>query len=233
MKKNVFMRAALLLLVLTLITSCFVGGTFAKYATTVSSADNARIAHWGWNATTIDLGDLFKVSYATDDTTTYNGANSVDSVQSDVIAPGTHGSASFGFSYSAEGSMNNGAPEVAYKFDVLTTNSECDVAIQNNPNIQWALDFDDTIVNEEEKNAQWLTWEKLLEAIALLSGDPSGSKVYGPGELPAAFNNNQLHTVSWRWVFGGNEAMDTEMGNAGADLARVMLSITVNATQVD
>ena len=42
MKKTGFMRAALLLLVLTLITSCFVGGTFAKY-TTSATGDTGKI----------------------------------------------------------------------------------------------------------------------------------------------------------------------------------------------
>ena len=42
MKKTKLMRAALLLLVLTLITSCFVGGTFAKYTTSAEGSDTAR-----------------------------------------------------------------------------------------------------------------------------------------------------------------------------------------------
>ena len=47
MKKTKLMRAALLLLVLTLITSCFVGGTFAKYTTSEKGSDTARVAKWG------------------------------------------------------------------------------------------------------------------------------------------------------------------------------------------
>ena len=86
MKKNHTMRAASLLLVLTLITSCFVGGTFAKYTTELSGDDTARVAKFG---VTLDADtDLFSMEY--------NAPGSI-SVKShddaDVIAPGTTGTA--------------------------------------------------------------------------------------------------------------------------------------------
>ena len=43
-KKNWTLRAAVLMLALVLITSCFVGGTFAKYVTSGSGTDSARVA---------------------------------------------------------------------------------------------------------------------------------------------------------------------------------------------
>ena len=43
-KKNRTLRAAVLMLALVLITSCFVGGTFAKYVTSGDAGDNARVA---------------------------------------------------------------------------------------------------------------------------------------------------------------------------------------------
>ena len=45
-KKNRTLRAAVLMLALVLITSCFVGGTFAKYVTSGEAGDNARVAKW-------------------------------------------------------------------------------------------------------------------------------------------------------------------------------------------
>lgn len=41
------MRVAGLLLALVLVTSCFVGGTFAKYVTSGHGNDSARAAKWG------------------------------------------------------------------------------------------------------------------------------------------------------------------------------------------
>lgn len=42
------MRVAGLLLALVLVTSCFVGGTFAKYVTSGHGNDSARAAKWAW-----------------------------------------------------------------------------------------------------------------------------------------------------------------------------------------
>ena len=42
MKKNSTMRIAAVLMVLTLMTSCFVGGTFAKYTTADDASDNTK-----------------------------------------------------------------------------------------------------------------------------------------------------------------------------------------------
>lgn len=46
MRKNRTMKLAALLLVLTLITSCFVGGTFAKYTSTATATDTVEVANW-------------------------------------------------------------------------------------------------------------------------------------------------------------------------------------------
>lgn len=223
MKKNKTMRLATLLLALTLITSCFVGGTFAKYITTTNSEDSARVAKWGFNATTMDITGLFAKAYDSD------GDTSVGSTV-DVIAPGTTNSAKFKFEYS-EGTAN--APEVAYKFEVSTDGSSIDDSIKANSNIKWKLD-----------NGEWGDWDALLAAIKDLSGsdDNSGSCNYAPGTLPSAFSkDDDEHTITWKWAFDKNETVynasdkdtdDTGMGNASS-LANVKLKITITATQLD
>lgn len=210
MKKNTMMRVASALLVAVLLTTCAISGTFAKYTTSVSSEDSARVAYWGFQPVAMDITDLFDKAYDN-----VNGAV-------DVIAPGTTNSATFAFAY-AEGNAN--APEVAYKFTVSVDGSYCDTAIANNANIQWRLD-----------NGTWGDWGTLLNSIKALSGDDSGTKQYAPGQLPAEFTTaDDTHTVEWQWIFStdaAGDAVDTEMGNA-ADLADVKLVITINATQVD
>ena len=47
MKKNKMMRIASILMVATLITTCAISGTFAKYVTKASGEDKARVAKWG------------------------------------------------------------------------------------------------------------------------------------------------------------------------------------------
>lgn len=62
-KKNVLMRSAGLLLALVLVTSCFVGSTFAKYVTSGDAGDNARVAKWGVSITAHATGDVFAKEY--------------------------------------------------------------------------------------------------------------------------------------------------------------------------
>ena len=238
MKKTKLMRAALLLLVLTLITSCFVGGTFAKYTTSASSSNTARVAKWGFNdAKTINLDNLFHKIYHKDGT-----GNTVES-STNVIAPGTTGEATFQFTYNA----TNAAPEVAYTFTVSTDGSDCAKSIQDNKNIKWSLD--DVLApavgtKDDPDYAAEGSWKALLAAIKNLSGDALGTKNYKPGELPSAFGtDNKVHTVAWQWVFetvnngmvdAAQDKIDTDMGNvAAADLAKVTLKISVTATQID
>ena len=217
MKKTKLMRAALLLLVLTLITSCFVGGTFAKYVTSEKGSDTARVAKWGFTATSsIELNDLFKTAYDK------NVQGAVD-----VIAPGTTNSANFSFTYG--GNADATAPEVAYTFAVSADESSCADSIKNNTNITWKLD-----------EGAWGTWDQLLADIKNLSGATTGEKDYAAGKLPTEFGtDNKVHTVEWQWLFDANstgatdqDATDTTMGNA-TDLATVKLMITVSATQID
>ena len=213
MKKNFMMRAASALLVAVLLSTCTISGTFAKYTTSASSQDQARVANWGFdNAATITITNLFQTSYD----------KNVNGVV-DVIAPGTTNFASFQFTYNE---TNVYAPEVAYTFTVSVDGSYCDTPIANNPNIQWRLD-----------GGSWGDWGTLLTSIKGLSGDNTdGICDYTAGQLPAAFGAaDTVHTVEWQWIFSTTEeqdAADTAMGNA-ADLADVKLVITIIATQID
>ena len=47
MKKTKVMRLLSLLLVMTLISTCAISGTFAKYVTRAEGEDQARVAKWG------------------------------------------------------------------------------------------------------------------------------------------------------------------------------------------
>ena len=234
MKKNKMMRTASGLLVATLLTTSIISGTFAKYVTTASGEDNARVANWGFDKSnaSIALTGLFKDAYDLDDQGNVVADPSVKSetTNDDVIAPGTGNSATFKFDY--KGAKK--APEVKYTFAVSTEGSTIADDIKNNDNIQWKLD-----------NGTWGNWDTMITAIKTLSGAASGSETYNPGELPDAFKDAtaaSTHTVSWRWAFDeadktitnatNKDETDTAMGNADA-LANVKLKITVTATQID
>ena len=98
MKKNRTMRVAVLMLALTLITCCFVGSTFAKYASDIKGTDSVQVAKWAFNvgdkdaATaqekfTFNLFDTILDTEAGDD----NQYTEHD-VAATKIAPGTKGS---------------------------------------------------------------------------------------------------------------------------------------------
>lgn len=244
MKKNRTMRVATLLMVLTLITSCFVGGTFAKYTTSSTVNDSARVAYWGFDSSAYVAIDMFDGIYTNDaNETTVDSSN-----EDNVIAPGTSKTTQFGFGYTPKGAEVNAltageiaAPEVAYTF---TVNAECvgDYdALDNNPNFRWTLQPDGAA-----QATSYATVEQLLAAIEALSGNADGVQEYGPGELPTNFDAAEKHTIGWVWDFetaddtttadenemNTQDAADTAMGNA-QNLDDVTFTITITATQRD
>lgn len=85
------MRVAGLLLALVLVTSCFVGGTFAKYVTSDTGTDSARVAKFGVEITA--NGTMFAKKYKTDDPNVVAtiAESVVSSDESNLVAPGTKG----------------------------------------------------------------------------------------------------------------------------------------------
>lgn len=244
MKKNMFLRVASVLLVLTLLSACAISGTFAKYTASSNGTDSARVAYWGFTSTdtnnTIVLDDLFKTSY-TDD----NGMTAA----ADAIAPGTTNSVTFKFNYATNTNGTAGtatddikAPEVAYKITVDTTGSECGTTIAKNPNILWKLDE-----NEFGSYADMIADIKALSGNSTtVAEEKAASKEYAANTLPTELVNDdgtpKDHTITWKWIFdetaanangaSNNDAGDTAMGNA-ADLDNVTISIKITAEQID
>ena len=230
--KNKFMRIAAVMLMLCLVTTCAISGTFAKYTTEASGEDTARVAYWGFTDVdaTLEFGDLFKTAYDKN----VNG-------KVDVIAPGTTNSDTFKFNYDAYAADTTvAAPEVAYNFIVSLGNDTatyCDADIKNNPNIDWRLNVTE---NATETEGTWGSWDELIAAINLLDGAAgTDGKDYEAGKLPEAFDNDQVYEIEWRWLFDktvtdgvDNDANDTSMGNA-TELADCKITITITATQID
>lgn len=110
MKKNRMMRLASGLLVAVLMTTSMISGTFAKYVTTATAEDTARVAKWG--VVVSATGSLYGEKYAsTDSKITASEEENVVSVwgkqstNNNVVAPGTQSDKGFHFDI-------NGKPEV-------------------------------------------------------------------------------------------------------------------------
>ena len=263
MKKNLTKRTGVLLLALVMLTSCFVGGTFAKYVSTVTGSDTARVAKWG---VTIgpELGTngaaegselaLFAKQYATHDKATYSGAYSVVSTDY-VVAPGTGN-----VTKDDQGNMTGGGikiklagtPEVAAKIEAQAT-----VAMVNEG--KWTVTVGETtkfycplifyIGDKVVDGKNYTSLEALNDALAEAG---KWSVVVEPGTNLAALvdgvtadGNDEIDlTIGWEWPFEtGNDAWDTALGNAAAAAAEVeggaaaglgiVVTGTVTVTQVD
>ena len=220
MKKTKLMRAALLLLVLTLITSCFVGGTFAKYTTSANGSDSARVAKWGVK---IDAkGTTFAKEYKTDTENVVGTiANSVVS-KNEVVAPGTKGEM-------AKIAIT-GTPEVAVQvgnkadFEVKGWTVDngsfyCPLQITvSGANGKITIDgatFEDETKFENEVKAAISTYSKNYAA----GTDLSTASVTTP-------------SVSWAWPLSVDDVKDTKLGNLET-APTVKLTVITTVTQID
>ena len=251
MKKNKMMRLASVLLVLTLLSTSVISGTFAKYTTSVTGTDKARVAYWGFDDidgfinTTIDL-DLFDGEYTGTDGTTVDSEN-----DDNVLAPGTSKTVDIGFGYTAATDANAltagaiGAPEVDYTFKIeLVVADDADYdSLDANTNFYWTLKKSD-----ETEATKYQTVAEFKAAVEAMAGEADGEKKYEAGNLPTYFTNaDEKHTIGWVWEFededdplttdideeAKQDVIDTAMGNALTNLDDITFTLTITATQVD
>ena len=236
-KKNWTMRAAVLMLALVLITSCFVGGTFAKYVTGKSGTDSARVAKFGVTVTA--NGDVFAKEYATNDQTVVGTiAKSVFSTDSKLVAPGTTSNGDF------VAATITGTPEVAvrvsYKLDIASLQLEnwkdgdgkfyCPLVFKIK-----TPEGNQAIIGTEYTSADHMK-------AALVNAVQSYTKDYAPGTVLSDQAADTL-AISWEWPFEtgtednrpANNIRDTFLGDGAAAgrAATVSLTLATTVTQID
>lgn len=117
MKKNKTLRAAGILFLATMLTTCMTAGTFAKYTSGDRAEDSARVAKFGVTVTAD--GSLFGKEYASkeggDNPISFSGDEHTGTVQvfetgENVVAPGTKNDTGLGF-------VISGKPEVDVKIN--------------------------------------------------------------------------------------------------------------------
>ena len=201
-----------IVLMFTLVSACLMSGTLAKYVTESTGTDTARVAKWDIN--TNFTFELFKNSYATDDSNYESSiAFSVTGENGDlVIAPGTSGSYDF--------SITGGAPEVAY---------EIEIAIVAAYNDAWAATGYDPLVF----TLDGAPVGNLNDLTAALSSSGTLSNYYAP--LTDANAVNGIHTIGWSWPFeSGDDESDTTLGElAMTQNLEITFDVAVTATQID
>ena len=227
MKKNKMMRLASALLVLTLLTTCVISGTFAKYVTAHNATDTARVAKWGVEVS-LAAYDLFDTEYAKNDTYASISGNAVVSSDTDnLLAPGT--------TKSLAGISITGQPEVAVRVSYDST-----VTISG-----WAVPGDDfycPLVLSFNYNGNISTLDgkafdsaadfktAIEERIDAYKTDYEANEVLGQ-------INDDL-SITWTWEYSSsaeNDIKDTALGDqaAAGTASTFKLALEVTVTQID
>ena len=217
MKNNKMMRIAAVILMMTLLTTCAISGTFAKYVSTAEGSDTARVAKWDFkinektanSSNTFDF-NLFETVYDTnikaDDTDVLNQGTDGKT----LIAPGTWGYAEI---------VLNNASEVTAKYAITFSNTNTSIPLQF------------YVVTNEQGEATCPTngWNSDLTSFNIEAGNDTTIAVGG------AANTVRVY---WQWAIGASDNVndtanqtDTALGLDGDDLITLTANVTV--TQVD
>ncbi len=232
-KSSKLIRASGILFVLTLITSCFVGGTFAKYITVGEGNDSARVAKWGVEVAV--TGDGFHTTYEKDDDSSTIQTNTVISADK-VLAPGTEGT--FG------GVSITGTPEVAVKIEATAdvTLSGWNVSYDNKFYCPLIFTIGNTTINGLDYSTATAGGDDSFESDIKEAIEQATSREVEAGTDLSAIGNSI--TYSWEWPFEGatgnthnqSDELDTLLGNnaaAGTNVPTISIDVTTTVTQID
>jgi hypothetical protein len=200
-------RITILLLVLCLISTAMLSGTFARYTSEYAGADTALIAKWDISVSDGDEHgftmlpgeaqqlDLFKHEYDTNILSTAG--------DSKIIAPGVDGD----FTLKVE-NKGDVAAEMTFDFDVSGDASNAPIEYKLKEGQTWGdLDALKTALDELEK----------MKNVAAGTGTAE-------------------QTVEWRWpldgsdVYGTNDEVDTDLGTDSVTDNRSTYILTITAT---
>lgn len=254
MKKNVMMRVASVMLVMVLMTTSVISGTFAKYVTADNGSDSARVAKW--NVTATVEGNLFSDSYK-NAPTTYTENETEDSITvqaeakgTNVVAPGTQNDEGMKITLT-------GTPEVDVKVEFkmeVVNGKEIKLAVGEyyNPTTGDAKDV--FKVNEDYYP---VVFTLSRDGNTLINGNVKAIQDYLTDNLNKTYEANTdlskinsgtsgVYTLTWNWAFENPssndpamDAADTYLGNAiaggGATGATTDIEVkfSVSATQID
>lgn len=224
------LRIASIMLIAVMMSTCAISGTFAKYVTTGTGSDNARVAKWG--VTVTPNGELFLRNYTKTDGTYTVSDNTVESSDTwKLVAPGT--------SHGLTEVQLTGTPEVAVRitYDAVVnldgwvlsdgTTEYCPVYFtiegKTYGTDDSGLGFDYTYTTVEELKT------------AIVNAVKACGKDYAPNTDLSGISAD-APTITWTWAFEtGHDVEDTDLGNkaAAGNYAVIQLTVTTTVTQID
>ena len=214
MKKNAMLKIAAILMVAVLLTTCAISSTFAKYVTSKSDSDSARVAKWGVDVvTTVD--GLFLTEYDN---------KAVASTEA-VVAPGT------------------GSGEVSAT-SVITGEPEVKVMVTSNVTLAltgWSVDgtfYCPLVFTVNGKTVNGLDHTSDVSLIGAIADAGKIEKTIEAGVKLDDYkdsNEKAINTaITWNWAFEDtNEGAkqtnlkDTALGDAAADGNAPTIAITI------
>ncbi len=206
MKKNKMLRIASAVMMATLLSTCVISGTFAKYTTSYEAKDTARVAAWGVEITA--TGDTFASAY---DNVVAGSAELA------VIAPGTEGNF-VAFTIA-------GTPEVAVSvtYDATIEIKGWDIE----SSFYCPIVF--TVGNEEIKQDETNNTAEALAAAVVAAIEAYTQETIAAG---AGLSTATAPSVKWAWAYDGDDVKDTALGNLET-APTIVVTVTATVTQID
>ena len=223
MKKNIAMRVAAFLFILTMISTCAFATTFAKYVTSDSANDSARVAKWG---VVVDVTAEDALFVANDDNTVISADQ-----KATVVAPGTDGQKFI--------ITITGQPEVKANVNIAFTLDLVNWYIPAGENAQ---EFYCPIVfnvSVKEGNAAAVvteikgsTYTELSELVNDIEELVDHNVDYAPNVLL-----DRTIEISWSWAFGTDADVETNKKDTALGMLdaapTISFSATCTVTQLD
>ena len=235
MKKNTMMRLASVLLIAVLMSTCAISGTFAKYVTSETGTDSARVAKFGVEVSA--TGYLFAKTYVNFANGNVPGTADMtisSSTDEDVLAPGSK-SNDDGMVISITGTPE---VDVAVTHDAtinLTGWNYVDESSVSHFYCPLVFTIDGTVIDGSNYYDNYTLFvNALTEAIETQSAE------YDVNTNLALQAANSVQ-ISWVWPYETTigskncDVMDTYLGDQAADgtPAKVEITITTTVTQID
>lgn len=230
MKRNKLFLLGLFVVFAAVLSLSLVSSTFAKYTSTNSGSDTARVAKWGVAISAANF-DSFDAAYAKDDdsATTISTVSVVSANSENVLAPGT--------TRNLVGLAISGAPEVAVKVTYTATLTLS----------KWTLTDDTTeycpvifTVNGEDFYIGKTGIETVAQLKAAVETAINGySAEY---DANSDLSGASAPVVSWRWEFEktttGSTQTDVNDSILGDKAAQgngptITLALTASVVQID
>ena len=209
MKKNILMRIGSTALVLTMMTSYIITGTYAKYASQNTKNDTARVAKFGVNIAA--NGSLFGNQYVNE--AGGNGLGSTNltvSSSEKVVAPGTQNTTGITFKVS-------GTPEVNVSISIRA-NSTSKVFLK-----QKSAFYPNTVTENSTTDKFNVTADYYPILYTLKKGstavtgatdvtfDVLAKKLEATTTYTAGTTINETYNITWKWNFNGSVGLGDEV----------------------